>query len=314
MKFDTFLTCELYVNRSAEDKNKTFTHVPSLADWNSADLSALNQSVILTISSSNLNIEAYLRPLTISYLTPGLLSLACLLYLIIICFFKPKRTMYNISEWLILQQFAFILSASAYYMIVSLKQYDTPLKYLFAIGLIQIVLSLFFLRNYEGVMKSFTLKNKLLLLSAFVFLGAYLYLIWHYYNYVRFWVFEGALLLGVQIVHSFRNGGRGGIEKMLLAIIFVTRFPLFSSINQSAEEGSFFELIRMDSNSSLVWVFNASIGLWLSIMLLQHFFGARFFIPKELIPDYFDYFDEKGEEYEEKMSETCSICCNLLKD
>jgi hypothetical protein len=71
------------------------------------------------------------------------------LFLIAVAVFKPKRSVYNISEWMILQAFAFVIVASWMFLRISLEKIDTKLKWVGFCAFVNICLSFFFLRNYE---------------------------------------------------------------------------------------------------------------------------------------------------------------------
>lgn len=45
---------------------------------------------------------------------------------------------------------------------------------------------------------------------------------------------------------------------------------------------------------------------------LQRYFGSRFIVPKELIPDYFDYY-KRMESSHKALEEMCPICTLKLK-
>ena len=51
----------------------------------------------------------------------------------------------------------------------------------------------------------------------------------------------------------------------------------------------------------------------LAFIAMQRYFGSRFMIPKELIPDYFSYFHKISTE-EESAKEICPICAQMLKE
>jgi asparagine N-glycosylation enzyme membrane subunit Stt3 len=71
------------------------------------------------------------------------------LFLATLIFFKPKKSLYSISEWMILQAFAFVIVSSWLLIRVSLEKIDTRLRWVGLCAFINICLSFFFLRNYE---------------------------------------------------------------------------------------------------------------------------------------------------------------------
>lgn len=79
-------------------------------------------------------------------------------------------------------------------------------------------------------------------------------------------------------------GGRGGMAiKLVLTIIF-TRVP-FIYYRYYCEV-----LTRVPNNAKLLFAFIAISIILLTFITLQRYFGSRFLIPKELIPDYHPYF------------------------
>lgn len=48
-------------------------------------------------------------------------------------------------------------------------------------------------------------------------------------------------------------------------------------------------------------------SVMLIFIIVQRYFGSRFMIPKELIPDYFNYFKKLAME-DETLEEACPIC------
>lgn len=51
----------------------------------------------------------------------------------------------------------------------------------------------------------------------------------------------------------------------------------------------------------------------LAFISMQRYFGSRFMIPKELIPDYFNYFHKLSTE-DKDAKEVCPICTLMLKE
>ena len=70
----------------------------------------------------------------------------------------------------------------------------------------------------------------------------------------------------------------------LVLTILVTRIP-FSYYRFIMEE-----VTTLPNNPVLIVAFIGSNIILLTFIALQRYFGSRFLIPKELIPDYFDYF------------------------
>lgn len=74
-----------------------------------------------------------------------------LLFLIAVIKFKPKESIYNISDLMVLQSATFVMVANAIILSICLKKLDTNLWVVAVCCLINIILDLFFLRNYEDV-------------------------------------------------------------------------------------------------------------------------------------------------------------------
>jgi hypothetical protein len=98
------------------------------------------------------------------------------------------------------------------------------LKYLAFCALANIVLSLLFLRKYESVIfNEFNNKKKGILLCFF--LSAYFALVYLFHNNLVFWIYEGFILLAIQIYYSYSVGGKGGMSIALLLTIVFSRLP-----------------------------------------------------------------------------------------
>lgn len=72
--------------------------------------------------------------------------------LIVLVFKKPNKSLYSISEWMILQAFGFVIAISWIFIRVAMEKIDTNLKYVGLCAFINICLALIFLRNYEKVL------------------------------------------------------------------------------------------------------------------------------------------------------------------
>lgn len=81
-------------------------------------------------------------------------------------------------------------------------------------------------------------------------------------------------------------GGRGGLTITLVFIFILMRFPYFYY--------RFFcpQLTREPTdNKSLALLVTVNVAM-LMFIVMQRYFGSRFMIMKELIPDYFNYFQK----------------------
>ena len=66
------------------------------------------------------------------------------------------------------------------------------------------------------------------------------------------------------------------------------------------------ELTGRKNSPKLLFAFIGINIILLTFIALQRYFGSRFLIPKELIPDYFNYFQKDIDT--DSLKETCSIC------
>jgi hypothetical protein len=114
---------------------------------------------------------------------------ACtVLFILGVIFFKPKRTVYNISEWMIMQVVAFVVGANIILLYVSFGKLDTSLSRMAICALINIGTSLFFLRNYENVvLNEFNSKKKGIILTLFLIL--YFTLVYYFEGSLIFWIY-----------------------------------------------------------------------------------------------------------------------------
>jgi hypothetical protein len=101
--------------------------------------------------------------------------------------------MYKISQWIILHTFCFICFLSSLYIKIGLNKFDTELHNLLYLGLLNIGIGLFLLRNFEMVMEKF--KNRIMMLKAVIFIAAYLILANKFYDDASFWISETSVLL-----------------------------------------------------------------------------------------------------------------------
>ena len=93
---------------------------------------------------------------------------------------------------------------------------------------------------------------------------------------------------------------------LVLTILF-SRMPFFYFLVLSSE------LSHMASDPYLMLVFLVECGCLFGFLFLQRMLGSRFFLPKELISDYFGYYQriKKGSR---KLEEECSVCLRKLKE
>lgn len=116
------------------------------------------------------------------------------------------------------------------------------------------------------------------------YLSIYFVLVYIFYHNLVFWIYEAFLLLAVQMSYSYSMGGRGGMAIKLVVTIVITRIPFVFY------RFYFEELTRYPNNAKLLLTFIGICIIMLTFITLQRYFGSRFLIPKELIPDYFNYF------------------------
>lgn len=139
-------------------------------------------------------------------------------------FFEAKKSVYNLSEWMIVQVAAFVVSMSIIFLSECLQKLDTNLKSVAICALVNIALSLFFLRKYENVIfNEFNNRNKII--QLLLFLVVYFTLVIVFKRNLVFWIYEGFILFAVQINYSYSLGGKGGMRLALVLTIIFTRLP-----------------------------------------------------------------------------------------
>ena len=187
---------------------------------------------------------------------------------------------------MIVQVAAYIFITNIILLGVGFARLDTRMWLVTLCAFANIGLSLFFLRNYEDVVwNEFNTRKRVLLLTFF--LGIYFALVGFYWTSQLFWIYEGFILFATQVSYAYSKGGRGGMPVKLVLTILVTRLP-FSYYRFLMED-----VTKLPNSSILIVAFIGSNIILLTFIALQRYFGSRFLIPKELIPDYFDYFISK---------------------
>lgn len=99
----------------------------------------------------------------------------------------------------------FVFMVSVLFMQTGIAKFSTELSSLLYIGLLNIGIGLFFLRNFEIVLDKF--RNRLMVVLAVLFVMCYIYLFSDNYQYGLFWVIEVTVLMLEQIIHSIKSGG-----------------------------------------------------------------------------------------------------------
>jgi hypothetical protein len=191
--------------------------------------------------------------------------------------------MFRISQWFILQMYAFIFIFSKEYIKLGLKYYDTDLGSLIYVGLGNIGLGMLFLRKYEMVLEKF--MNWKVLLMALVFSGMYWIVTSYLLHEALFWVFECTLMLQLQVVHSMINGGKGGLPYDLMGFMLASRLPL---IYMLTIDDNIFKTPPA-SRESLILLAVVFI-CHLVFIFLQSRKGGQFMVPNEIIPGYYNYY------------------------
>ena len=113
-------------------------------------------------------------------------------------------------------------------------------------------------------------------------------------------------MLALQAAYSYWVGGRGGITIQLIGMLILMRVSFFYYL---------FNCPQITRNpidhqlERLAIMVHAVLFLFFG---LQRYFGSRFIIPKELIPDYFDYY-KRLETSHKDLEEVCPICTLKLK-
>lgn len=86
-----------------------------------------------------------------------------------------------------------------------------------------------------------------------------------------------------QIGYSISRGGSGGVSMQLVLVVLLSRIPLLAQM-KSEDNALKLKPDNMAANFIIV-----CMVIHLIILALQRRFGGRFFTPKSIIPDYFDY-------------------------
>jgi len=123
---------------------------------------------------------------------------------------------------------------------------------------------------------------------------------------LTFWIFESFCLMALQINYSYSMGGRGGLSVPLVFTLLVMRIPYFLYRFASPQ------ITREPTDFKSLGIFMMVNAVLFVFIIMQRYFGSRFMIPKELIPDYFNYYN-KIDHNDEMLNETCPICTNTLK-
>jgi hypothetical protein len=89
---------------------------------------------------------------------------------------------------------------------------------------LNIALSLFFLRKYENVIFN-EFNNIHKNIQLLLFLVVYFSLVYIFNRNLVFWIYEGFILFALQINYSYSLGGKGGITLALVLTIIFTRLP-----------------------------------------------------------------------------------------
>lgn len=93
-----------------------------------------------------------MKPATDEYNPLIQLVVACTIFFAIaVVSFKPKKTVYNISEWMIVQVAAFLVGTSFILLGESFSKLDTNMKWVAVCCFMNVGSTLLFLRNYEDV-------------------------------------------------------------------------------------------------------------------------------------------------------------------
>lgn len=228
-----------------------------------------------------------------------------ILFLLCVLFAKPKKQVYNISQWMILQAGAFVLVSNFIFLTLALEKLDTILKFTAVLALFNIILVFLFLRNYEKVVLNSFVGFRLRFMAVAAGFG-YCWLTYYYMDSITFWTYESFCLLALQINYSYHAGGRGVKFGSLFITLFSMKFPYFYYLLFCPQ------LTRQPTDSRLIVIFATVNLILLLFIILQSALGSRFLIPKELIPDYYNYTLRVLPE-DSILSEDCPICLIALK-
>lgn len=124
----------------------------------------------IKFESTTFSFRAFLSPIVNEYNNFLYTVVGCTIaFGLAVWCFQANKSVYNLSEWMIVQVAAFVFATSIILLGQTIKKLDTNLKYVGLCALINIGLSLFFLRKYESVVfNQFNNRNKIIKLVFFL--------------------------------------------------------------------------------------------------------------------------------------------------
>ena len=220
------VVCMLIRNKEVVARISVHAKIEIYTNAKENDIENENSRFFVKFESSSFSFYAELQYIKDEYNKLAMVQgIYTFLFLFAVYKFRPKRSVYNISEWMILQAFCFVIVASWLFLRVSLEKIDTKLRLVGLCAFVNVALAFFFLRNYEEVLKSF--KETYHKIFAGIGVLTYFVLCYYFENFITFWIFEAFLLLILQISYSYLKGGKGGLSLNLIITIAFMRIPFF---------------------------------------------------------------------------------------
>jgi hypothetical protein len=144
------VVCMLVRNKEIIAQVSTHARIEIFTNATETDLDNANNKFFVKFESSTFSFYAELKHVNDQYnKLADIQGICTFLFFVMLVFFRPKKSLYNISEWMVLQAFAFVIVANWLFIRVSLEKIDTNLKFVGLCAFINICLAFFFLRNYE---------------------------------------------------------------------------------------------------------------------------------------------------------------------
>ena len=228
-----------------------------------------------------MHIDLFVQPLQSSIWHFILLLALNLVQIVLLIYFGGNQnTLANTSAWLLLQSCLFLVFQSIFLFRVAMGYYDTNLSWLFLVFVANLSVMMLILWKFTAVIEKF--RNRQQFLLGLLFTTGYFYLLYSNYTKGGFWIMEFNVFMW-QICYSIYRGGVGGVSLELVITVILSRLPLLVILKSEDN------LLKLKPDP-LAFSFAVTIMLiHLAIISLQRKYGARFFTPVSIIPNYFDY-------------------------
>lgn len=182
------VVCMLIRNKEVVARISVHAKIEIYTNAKETDIENENSRFFVKFESSSFSFYVELQYIKDEYNKLAMVQgIYTFLFLFAVYKYKPKRSVYNISEWMILQAFCFVIVASWLFLRVSLEKIDTKLRFVGLCAFVNVALAFFFLRNYEEVLKSF--KETYHKIFAGIGVLTYFILCYYFENYITFWIF-----------------------------------------------------------------------------------------------------------------------------